>query len=524
MSLILFEQIKNGKQLVNDLNAIKQSYQAVKVLTDISKGEGNYNVNELLTVLKTKVDSLGDTEGGTIVDLINKSEEKTKGLIEAVSKATIKDRVRVKATLTTNGEGVPTLVVKPEHAELLDKVEKSIDYTIYRSDKGTPILAMSGGALTYNFGTQTVTGVAAQSIFDEEKSAKALHVLANANLEVDLFVVADFAFGELLAKNSGFLLDNEEYKSIAYAEAIQDLSSELSQNTELLDAVKALIGEEAVKTQLDKLKSNLEAQINAVKTKVETLEGNDQVVGSVDNKVKVAKEALTAEIHRLESLITEKDTTAKVAKLEKDVQAITNPGGTIDTKVNAAKEELTSKITAVENGINGKIDAKLNPVKQDVETLKGGKEVSGSVDNKIDTAKKELQASVASVSGEVETLKGRVQTTESDIAQAKLDITGLKEKATTAEQGISSLQAKVTALEAKAVVIEDVESVSGSQTQFALTKVPNSVPVQMFVCGIRHKEGKSFTVDRAERRVTWNPSQAGHEITADMDVSFVYYI
>lgn len=70
--LIRWQQIKDGLQLKDDVESLKESYDALKVLTNIPKGEvlDNYNVNELLIVLKATVDSIvGDGNNGSLAEI-----------------------------------------------------------------------------------------------------------------------------------------------------------------------------------------------------------------------------------------------------------------------------------------------------------------------------------------------------------------------------------------------------------------------------------------------------------------------
>lgn len=65
MSLTNFAQIKGMKNLRGDVDLLLKSYDAAKVVTQIAKaeGEGNYNAEELLETLKTKLDAITGTSG-----------------------------------------------------------------------------------------------------------------------------------------------------------------------------------------------------------------------------------------------------------------------------------------------------------------------------------------------------------------------------------------------------------------------------------------------------------------------------
>lgn len=76
MSLTNLSQIKGLKNLRGDVDLLLKSYDAAKVVTQIAKaeGEGNYNVEELLEVLKSKLDAIAGTEGeGQSLDALKKA-------------------------------------------------------------------------------------------------------------------------------------------------------------------------------------------------------------------------------------------------------------------------------------------------------------------------------------------------------------------------------------------------------------------------------------------------------------------
>ena len=76
MSLTNLSQIKGLKSLRGEVDLLLKSYDAAKVVTQIAKaeGEGNYNVEELLEVLKSKLDAIAGTEGeGQSLDALKKA-------------------------------------------------------------------------------------------------------------------------------------------------------------------------------------------------------------------------------------------------------------------------------------------------------------------------------------------------------------------------------------------------------------------------------------------------------------------
>lgn len=81
MSLTNLSQIKGLKSLRGEVNLLLKSYDAAKVVTQIAEaeGEGNYNVEELLEVLKSKLDAItGESGEGQSLDALKKAIDELK--------------------------------------------------------------------------------------------------------------------------------------------------------------------------------------------------------------------------------------------------------------------------------------------------------------------------------------------------------------------------------------------------------------------------------------------------------------
>ncbi len=81
MSLTNLSQIKGLKNLRGDVDLLLKSYDAAKVITQIAKaeGEGNYNVEELLEALKSKLDAItGKSSEGQSLESIKKAVDNLK--------------------------------------------------------------------------------------------------------------------------------------------------------------------------------------------------------------------------------------------------------------------------------------------------------------------------------------------------------------------------------------------------------------------------------------------------------------
>lgn len=54
----MLSQINGGAELRSDVNALQKSYDAAKVITTVSKGEGNYNADELFKKIQGDITAL----------------------------------------------------------------------------------------------------------------------------------------------------------------------------------------------------------------------------------------------------------------------------------------------------------------------------------------------------------------------------------------------------------------------------------------------------------------------------------
>ena len=106
MALTNLAQIKGGLQLQSDVDALKLSYEAAKVLTTIAKevaaGDppANYNADELLAELKTRLDAIaGGTSGLSLATL--------QTAIDGLKDKVIKDVVRVEVPVVSGAATIP---------------------------------------------------------------------------------------------------------------------------------------------------------------------------------------------------------------------------------------------------------------------------------------------------------------------------------------------------------------------------------------------------------------------------------
>ena len=281
MSLTNLAQIKGGLKLQQDVAALLQSYDAAKVLTQIAKkvAEGedpaNYNAEELLAELKTKVDAIaGEGEAVSIGEL--------KAAIEALSTKKIKDMVRVELPIASGVATVPA-----EFDTLVPACDKTKVLPVY-STENEVVFNENGEQLTINLSTGALNGVpsevdAAASAAD--KDGKTIYK-AKADFTGKIFPVGEWKLSELPTEA---LLDNNEMQLVAYKSALDQLVVDLAKDETLIAQVKELVGEKAVQTQLEAALADVNEAVaaKAEKTAVDDLSGT---VSDIDERVKAIEE------------------------------------------------------------------------------------------------------------------------------------------------------------------------------------------------------------------------------------------
>lgn len=272
MSLTNLAQIKGGLQLKKDVLALQKSYDAAKVLTKIAKkvAEGeeasNYNVEELLSELKAKLEEIsgetGGAEGAASLGSLSTA-------IDALKDKKLKDMVRVEFGIAS---GVATLPA--DFDAKVPACDKKQALPVYTAANEV-VFNENGEALTIVPETGVLNGV--PSVIDAEASAKAedgkLVYKAMGDFQAKIFPVGEWKMSELPTEA---LLDNNEMQLVAYKTALDKLVVELTKDKELIEKVKQFVGEKAVKDQLDEaLKAVNDAIAKKVdKAELETLVGN----------------------------------------------------------------------------------------------------------------------------------------------------------------------------------------------------------------------------------------------------------
>jgi len=281
MSLTNLAQIKGGLKLQQDVAALLKSYDAAKVLTQIAKkvAEGeeaaNYNVEELLAELKAKVDSISGAGEAVSLDDLNAA-------IKALADKKIKDMVRVELPIASGVATVPA-----DFDTLVPACDKTKVLPVYSADNEV-VFNENGEQLTINLSTGALNGVPSE--VDAEASAadadgKTIYK-AKADFTGKIFPAGEWKLADLPTEA---LLDNNEMQLVAYKTALDKLVVDLTRDEDLINQVKELVGEKAVKDQLD---AALEAVNEAIAGKAEkaALDEVDETVKAIDERVKAIED------------------------------------------------------------------------------------------------------------------------------------------------------------------------------------------------------------------------------------------
>ena len=190
-----------------------------------------------------------------------------------------------------------------------------------------------------------------------------------------------------------------------------------------------------------------EADIDNLQAAVNTLNGDDQTVGSVDYKVaqevaKILNDNDDSDIDTLEEIAAwiTNDTTG-VASMVKDIADIKIKDQTQDTALEGLRADVDANKTAAENAVSN-LETKLVG---DAETLK----TMGALEDAVVAAQAQADKGVADAAAAKQYAEG-VQTnlnnTNTTVEAQGADITDLKTRMATAEGEIDDLQAADTAI------------------------------------------------------------------------------
>lgn len=558
----MLSQIQGGVELRADVDTLKTSYDAAKVITTTSKGEdgGTYNADELLTKIQTDITSLD-----------SKTQQAIKDAVDAVKNKVVKDvvRIQVEATYSAgDGEGSYNVQLPEDFDTKVPSANKETPVPVYELDN-TAVIDETGNQITINLTDGTLSGYPCE--VDEAASAGGTTVYKKRteSFDIKFFPVGTFTLDTL---SEDYMLDNQELQLLSYDQAINKIITNLAQDQSLIDKISALIGEEAVAEQIKEKTDALQNQIDTLNGTVSGhttsladiatyvnrdsgLNANSKkVVNVADGEVSDASvdavngKQLYAAKAELNTALEEKNTAmdtrmlvvegyAKEAGLDAQNKKVINVvdgeiaegnkeavnGGqlyTVKTTLEAADTAIHESVTTLEENVTtnhealaGRVTAVEAYVKETGIDANSKKVVNVAdatleADNKdavnggqLFTVDAAYKAADISLQGNIDTLSETVESYHTELDD-KID--GVDAKVDTNIADIAKLKAATVTIKVPKVHVDSFDMTGEAQTVFTLTAVPNEVKVMANINGIVYEEDAgAFTVDRGQKTVTW---------------------
>lgn len=287
--LIDLSQIKNGLKILQGIQEIQESYDGFKVVSSVLNEETGeeYSVNEMIETFKGTLDinfkdkgTLQEQISQAIIDLreiLESQLESTNVAIDTINNRIIKDRVKIKGTITKDletGEWVQSIDEKFE--EIAGSVSLSHGPYVVYDINNKPLQGVDGGNIYYDFSGRQLSDVPHKI---NEENADVIEYLPIEELVwFKVFPVGEFTFETL---PSDYLLDNEELNLIAYSKAVDEIIFMLSQNGELVDHIKELVGQESVQSQIKAITQVLQDEIDDINA---LLQNTDTGLAAIDKR------------------------------------------------------------------------------------------------------------------------------------------------------------------------------------------------------------------------------------------------
>lgn len=558
----MLSQIQGGVELRADVDTLKTSYDAAKVITTTSKDEdgGTYNADELLTKIQTDITSLD-----------SKTQEAIKTAVDAIKNKVVKDvvRIQVEATYSAgDGEGSYSVTLPEDFDTKVPSANKETPVPVYELDN-TAVIDETGNQITINLTDGTLSGYPCE--VDEAASAGGTTVYKKRteSFDIKFFPVGTFTLDTL---SEDYMLDNQELQLLSYDQAINKIITNLAQDQSLIDKISALVGEEAVAEQIKEKTDALQNQIDTLngtvsghttsladiatyvnkdsglnansKKVVNVLDGDvsDSSTDAVNGKQLFAtKTELTSSIEAKDSAMNTRmvavEGYVKAEGLDANNKKVINVadgeiaadnkeainGGqlyTVKTTLEAADTAIQESVTTLEENVTtnhealaGRVTAVEAYVKETGIDANSKKVVNVAdatleADNKdavnggqlftIDAAYK---AADISLQDNIDTLSETVESYHTELDD-KID--GVDAKVDTNIADIAKLKAATVTIKVPKVHVDSFDMTGEAQTVFTLTAVPNEVKVMANINGIVYEEDTgAFTVDREQKTVTW---------------------
>lgn len=558
----MLSQIQGGVELRTDVDTLKTSYDAAKVITTTSKGEGGgtYNADELLTKIQTDITSLD-----------SKTQEAIKTAVDAIKNKVVKDvvRIQVEATYSAgDGEGSYNVQLPEDFDTKVPSANKETPVSVYELDN-TAVIDETGNQITINLTDGTLSGYPCE--VDEAASAGGTTVYKKRtkSFYIKFFPVGTFTLDTL---SEDYMLDNQELQLLSYDQAINKIITNLAQDQSLIDKISALVGEEAVAEQIKEKTDALQNQIDTLngtvsghttsladiatyvnkdsglnansKKVVNVLDGDvsDSSTDAVNGKQLFAtKTELTSSIEAKDSAMNTRmvavEGYVKAEGLDANNKKVINVadgeiatdnkeainGGqlyTVKTTLEAADTAIQESVTTLEENVTtnhealaGRVTAVEAYVKETGINANSKKVVNVAdatleADNKdavnggqLFTVDAAYKAADISLQGNIDTLSETVESYHTELDD-KID--GVDAKVDTNIADIAKLKAATVTIKVPKVHVDSFDMTGEAQTVFTLTAVPNEVKVMANINGIVYEEDTgAFTVDREQKTVTW---------------------
>lgn len=558
----MLSQIQGGVELRADVDTLKTSYDAAKVITTTSKGEGGgtYNADELLTKIQADITSLD-----------SKTQKAIKTAVDAIKNKVVKDvvRIQVEATYSAgDGEGSYNVQLPEDFDTKVPSANKETPVPVYELDNNA-VIDETGAQITINLTDGTLSGYPCE--VDEAASAGGTTVYKKRteSFDIKFFPVGTFTLDTL---SEDYMLDNQELQLLSYDQAINKIITNLAQDQSLIDKISALVGEEAVAEQIKEKTDALQNQIDTLngtvsghttsladiatyvnkdsglnansKKVVNVLDGDvsDSSTDAVNGKQLFAtKTELTSSIEAKDSAMNTRmvavEGYVKAEGLDANNKKVINVadgeiaadnkeainGGqlyTVKTTLEAADTAIQESVTTLEENVTtnhealaGRVTAVEAYVKETGINANSKKVVNVAdatleADNKdavnggqLFTVDAAYKAADISLQGNIDTLSETVESYHTELDD-KID--GVDAKVDTNIADIAKLKAATVTIKVPKVHVDSFDMTGEAQTVFTLTAVPNEVKVMANINGIVYEEDTgAFTVDREQKTVTW---------------------
>ncbi len=261
MALTSLAQIKGGTALQNDVNILKASYSAVKVITTIEKTAAAgttpasyYNVDELLAFLKNSLTTVTTDLPGSIQSIQNALNE--------ISNKTIKDVVRIELNAEYANNNFTVAPDDTIDSRVLN-IDKMAWLPVYTLDNQV-VYDTNGDQLKYRFQDSSFSGSPAELDINASKNATNDELIFKAYLDSFSFKV--FPVGVFTLENlpESSLLDNDELELLSYDKIIKKIIVELAKDGDIIDAITDKVGAQTIADQIAAITDALALRIKAL--------------------------------------------------------------------------------------------------------------------------------------------------------------------------------------------------------------------------------------------------------------------